>query len=227
MSASQVPAEEGARLFEELLAVHTVMTRGAQLIAGSFTRLAGGAAVDTKTLVTTTQWLVDFARRHQRSGDKLLWPVLRERFPLALRRLDRLTEDDALNERIDELDGVIARIADERTVGGSVDWGHAMKEGTVSSHRIRDGLAEQLAVEETLLRGLFAKAPDEDIRSLRKAVRDGLPRTGPHLVFGLLEHPEPVPGRDRVHACFPQPVRWARGVLINKFRKTLRDLAAE
>ncbi|MFF4795259.1 hemerythrin domain-containing protein [Streptomyces sp. NPDC001276] len=146
MSATQVPVKEGTRLFEELLAVHAVMTRGAELVAGSFTRLAGGAAVDTKALVTTAQWLVDLVRHHHRSGDELLWPVLRARFPLALRRLDRLTEeDDAVAEGLDDLEGVIARIRDERTVGGSAAWGYAMKEGTLTSHRIRDGLHKQLA----------------------------------------------------------------------------------
>ncbi|GGJ58833.1 hemerythrin domain-containing protein [Streptomyces brasiliensis] len=228
MSATQVPVREGTRLFEELRAVHSVMARGAELVAGSFNRLAGGAAVDTKTLVTTVQWFVDFVRHHHRTEDELLWSVLRERFPEAVRRLDRLSEqDDAVAQGLDDLEGVIARIAEERTVGGSADWGHAMKEGTLTSHRIRDGLAGHLAIEEPLLRGLLAKAPDEDVPSLRKAVTDGLTRSTPHLVFGFLEHPEPVPGRERVHAHFPQPVRWARGMLMTRFRKTLRDLAAD
>ncbi|MFJ3672497.1 hemerythrin domain-containing protein [Streptomyces sp. NPDC090106] len=228
MSVSQLPAGEGALLFEEFLAVHTVVNRGAQLVAGSFTRLAGGAAVDTKVLVTTAQWLVDSVRRHHRSGDELLWPLLRERFPLAVRRLDRLTDDDdTLDEQLVQLADVVARMTEERAVGGSVGWGHAMREGTVASHQILDGLTRQLAAEGTLLEELFAKSPDEDVPGLRKAVAGALPRTGTHLVFGLLEHPEPVPGRERVHAGFPQRVRWSRGLLLNKFRKTLRELAAE
>lgn len=227
MSARQVPAEEGSRLFEELRAVHAVMTRGAELVAGSFTRLAGGAAVDTKTLVTTVQWFVDLVRHHHRGEDELLWPVLRERFPVTVRRLDRLIdEDDALAEGLDALESVIARIAEERRVGGSASWGHAMREGTLTSHRIRDELAGHLAVEEPLLRWLLPRTPAEDILTLRKTVSDGLPRGGPHLVFGFLEHPEPVPGRDHVCAGFPPAVRWARGMLMNKFRATLRDLAA-
>ncbi|MFF4354433.1 hypothetical protein [Streptomyces sp. NPDC001530] len=51
-----------------------------------------------------------------------------------MRSLDLLDEgDDALAEGFDELESVIERIAEERRVGGSVSWGHAMKEGTLAS----------------------------------------------------------------------------------------------
>ncbi|MGP4013469.1 hemerythrin domain-containing protein [Streptomyces sp. 4N124] len=228
MPARQSPVTGGATLFDEILAVHAVVTRGAELVVRSFTGLASGAAVDAKTLVTTAQWLVDFVHHHRRSEDELLWPVLRERFPQAVRTLDLLDEeDDTLAEGLDELESVIARIAEERRVGRSVSWGHAMKEGTLNSHRLRDGLAAYFALVEPLLRGLLPKAPDEDIPRLRKASAAGVRRGGPHLVFGLLEHPEPVPGRDHVYAAFPPPARWARGMLMSKFHKTLKDLAAD
>ncbi|WP_409467879.1 hypothetical protein [Streptomyces sp. HC307] len=123
MSATQAPVTEGAPLFKEILAVHAVMTRGAELVVRSFTGLAGGAAVDTKALVTTVQWFVDFVRRHRRSEDEL-WPVPRERCPEAVRSLDLLDEeDDSLAEGLDELESGIARIAEEHRVGGSVSWG--------------------------------------------------------------------------------------------------------
>ncbi|MFB7504948.1 hemerythrin domain-containing protein [Streptomyces broussonetiae] len=227
MSATQVPVGEGTRLFEQLLAVHGVMTRGAGLVAHSFTRLAGGSAVDTKTLVSTVQWLVDSLRHHHLSEEELLWPVLRERFRERVRRLDRLSEqNEALEKELDELESVIGRIAEERRVGGSVGWGHAMKEGTRASHRIRDLLAGRLAVEEPLLRGLFPAVSDEDVVRLRRAVTECVPRGGPHLVVGFLEHPEPVSGRDHVYAGLPPSVRWTRGVLLSRFRTTLRALAA-
>ncbi|MFG2356936.1 hemerythrin domain-containing protein [Streptomyces sp. NPDC048521] len=227
MSATQVPAKEGTRLFEELCAVHGIMTRGAQLVAGSFTRLAGGAAVDTRTLVTTLQWFVELVRHVHRRKDELLWPVLRERFPVRVRRLDRSAEDaDALDEALDALESVIERIAEERRVGGSVSWGHAMREGTLASHRVRDLLAERLGVEEPLLKGLLHVAPDEDVVGLRKALADSVPRGGPHLVLGLLEHPEPLRGRDHVYAGLPPSVRWTRWMLVSRFRRTLKALAA-
>lgn len=228
MSATQVPAKEGTHLFQELCAVHGVTTRGAQLVAGSFTRLAGGAAVDTKTLVTTVQWFVDFVRHLHQSKDELFWAVVRERFPGRIRRLDRLAEDaDALLGALDELESVIGRIAEERRVGGSVSWGHAMREGTLASHRIQDLLAGRYGVEEPLLRGLLPVAPDEDVARLRKALGDSVPRGGPHLVLGFLEYPEPLPGRDRLYAGLPPSVRWTRGMLAGRFRRTLKALAAD
>ncbi|PWI15301.1 hypothetical protein DI272_14845 [Streptomyces sp. Act143] len=228
MSATQAPVTDGARLFEELLAAHTVMTRGAELVAESFTRLADGAAVETGALVTTARWFVDFVRHHRRVEDELLYPVLRARCPETVRSLDLLDEDDdAMAEALDELESVIERIAEERRVGGSVSWGHAMKEGTLASHRVRDGLTGHSSVIRPLLKGLLAKAGQEDLEVLRKAAAEGVWRGEPHLAIGFLEHPEPVPGRERVSANFPPPVRWARSVLMNRFRRTLRDLAAD
>ncbi|CAM5510077.1 MULTISPECIES: hemerythrin domain-containing protein [Streptomyces] len=226
MSATQAPVNEGARLFEELLAVHGIMTRGAGLVAESFTRLASGAAVDTATLASTAQWLVAFVHHHHKSEDDLLWPVLRERFPEAVGRLDSLTEEhEVLDVELDKLAKVIEQLTKEPAGSGSVAWGQAMSEGTKSSHRIRDVLVTHLAAEEPVLKELFPAVPDPDVVRLRKAVTDGAPRSGPHLVFGFLEFPGPVPGRDHMYANFPAPVRWARRLLMNKFRKTLMALA--
>ncbi|MEV7080903.1 hypothetical protein AB0N88_20585 [Streptomyces sp. NPDC093516] len=102
-----------------------------------------------------------------------------------------------------------------------------MRDGALAAQRIRDCLNRKLALEELLLRGLLAKIPDEDVPVVREAVLGGLQQSVPHLVFGMLEHPEPAPGRERVYEGFPPHVRWARGVLASKFRRTLRDLASE
>ncbi|MFJ5035569.1 hypothetical protein ACIQB5_47980, partial [Streptomyces sp. NPDC088560] len=99
MSATQVAVGAGTRLLDQLIAVHGVMTCGAGLVAHSCTRLAGGSAADTKTLVSTVRWLVDFLRHHRLSEEELLWPVPRERFPERVRRLDRLTEQKGPAEK--------------------------------------------------------------------------------------------------------------------------------
>ncbi|MER6066803.1 hypothetical protein ABT167_37885 [Streptomyces sp. NPDC001792] len=130
-------------------------------------------------------------------------------------------------EGLDALESVIEQIAEERRVGGLVSWGHAMKEGTLASHRVRHGLTGHFSVVRPLLKGLFIKTGEEDLEVLRRAAAEGVWRSEPHLAIGFLEHPEPVPGRERVCAGFPTPVRWARSVLMNRFRRTLRDLAAD
>ncbi|MFJ2241387.1 hemerythrin domain-containing protein [Streptomyces sp. NPDC087859] len=228
MPATPLPVRDGAPLYEELLAAHTVMTRGADLVSWAFTRLADGAAVDTQTLVVTARWLVAFVRRHRDTEGEHVWPLLRGRCPESVRSLDLLHEDDdALSEGLDELESVLERISEERRVGGSVGWGHAMREGTLASRRVGDGLREHFTVVEPLLKGLFAEAGEEDLRSLGTAAAEGVLRSEPQLTFGFLEHPEPVPGRERLYAGFPPPVRWARGVLMHRFRRTLKDLAAD
>ncbi|MFF5499849.1 hemerythrin domain-containing protein [Streptomyces aquilus] len=228
MSATPVPVTDGALLCEELLAAHTVMARGAELVSRAFTRLAEGAAVDTQTLGATTRWLVAFIRHHRHIEDERLWPLLRARCPESVRSLDLLDEDDdALAEGLDELESVIDRISEERRVGGSVSWGHTMREGTLASRRVEHGLREHAAVVQPLLKGLFAQAGEDDLRALGTAAADGVLRSEPQLAFGFLEHPEPVPGRERLYAGFPPPVRWARGVLMHRFRRTLKDLAAD
>ncbi|KUN18384.1 hypothetical protein AQJ23_39855 [Streptomyces antibioticus] len=228
MSATQAPVTDGARILEELLAAHTVVARGADLVAESFTRLADGAPVETSALVTTVRWFVGFVRHHRRAEDELLHPMLRARCPETARSLDLLDEDDdVLAEGLDALESVIERIAEERRVGGSVGWGYAMKEGTFASRQLREGLTGHFSAVRPLLEGLLAKAGEEDLEVLRKAAAEGVWRGEPHLTVGFLEHPEPVPGRARVSAHFPPPVRWARSVLMNRFRRTLRGLAAD
>ncbi|MEU1268613.1 hemerythrin domain-containing protein [Streptomyces sp. NPDC005799] len=227
MSATQVPVEEGTRFLEELLAVHAVTARGAELVAGSFTRLAGGAAVDTKTLVTTVRWLTGLVRHHLDHEHEVLYPMSELRSPERAHSLDWLMgERDWLAGRLDDLEGAVVRIAEECRAGGSADLARAMKDGTVASHGIRDELARHFSTEEPRLRDRFAGTPDEDVARLRQAVTDRLPCGAPHLVFGFLEHPRPLPGRDQVYVHFSASVRLARGMLLSRFRRTLRDLAA-
>ena len=102
-----------------------------------------------------------------------------------------------------------------------------MKEGILASHRVREGLTRRFSVVRPLLERLLIKAGEEDLEVLHTAAAEGVWRGKPHLTVGVLGHPEPVPGRERVCAGFPLPVRWARSVLMNRFRRTLRDLAAD
>ncbi|EYT81819.1 hemerythrin domain-containing protein [Streptomyces sp. NPDC003703] len=226
MSATQAPLNEGARLFEELLAVHGIMTRGTEAVADSFAGLDAGAPVDVKTLVSTVRWLVAFVHHHHESEDELLWPVLRESFPDAVASLDRLSaEHAALDQDLDALTAAVDQLAGTAQSGAGQDLGLAVKRGAQAAQSVRDILAGHLAAEEPVLEKLFPQVPDADVVRLRKAVTDGAPRSGPHLVFGFLEHPEPVTGRDHMYANFPPPLRWFRGLLLSRFRKTLKALA--
>lgn len=226
MSTVQASHREGAHLLAELLSVHGVMIRGAEAVAGAFTRLAEGAAVDMKVLAATARWLVAFVHHHRQSAGELLWPVLRDKFPDSSPRLDALIkEHETLGMELEALTQAVDRLAEERRIGGSSDWGLAMKQGTRSSHRIRDVLASQLAAEELVLKKLLPAITGDDVLKLREAVAEGAPHNGRHLVFGFLEHPEPMSGRERLYAHFPARARWSRGLLMMNFRKTMKALA--
>jgi hypothetical protein len=242
MSAIPASPGEGARLYEELLAVHAIMRRGNALVAASFERLASGDPVDPAALVATTRWLTGFVHHHHRSEDALLWPVLREQFPEAVADLDRLTKEhealdaelDLLTEAVDAIEGALGA-GSGRGAGGRGRAQHAnavavVGIAAVSGHpaaaKVRDILANHLAAEEPVLQELFPQVPDDSIVRLRKAIVDGAPRTGPHLVLGLMEDPDPVPGFAAMRGNLPAPLRWARPLLLNRYRTVVRSLGA-
>jgi hypothetical protein len=231
MSATPAPHHEGPRLYQELLAVHGIMRRGTALVAGSFARLAAGDPVDHKALVATSRWLVEFVHHHHRSEDELLWPVLREQFPAAVADLDRLTtEHQALDAELDaltEATGAMAAVLDVKGGANVVALvGLAATAGNPAAQNVRDILANHLGAEEPVLQTLFPQVPDAQITRLRQAVVDGAPRSGPHLVLGLMALPEPVPGYAEMRANLPAPLRWSTPLLVNRYRAVARSLGA-
>jgi hemerythrin-like domain-containing protein len=210
---------EGSRMYDELIAVHTIMRRGTELTADAFTRLAAGGPVDTKTLASTARWLTTFVHHHHASEDDLFWPVLRGLFPEAVAKLDELTaEHEALDAELTGLTGAV----DALTAGQAP--GEAVRRGTSAAGKVRDILAAHLDTEEPALADLMPRVPDADIARLRKAIVDGAPRSGPDLVFGLLEDPDRAVGYDDLASNFPAPVRWLRPLLLRRYRTRLKAL---
>lgn len=73
---------------------------------------------------------------------------------------------------------------------------------------------------------MFPQVPDAEIVRLRKAIIDGAPRSGPDLVFGLLEDPGRPQGYGLMMGDFPPPLRWLRPVLLNRYRARKKALGA-
>jgi hemerythrin-like domain-containing protein len=203
---------EGAHMYDELIAVHTIMRRGAELTADAFARHAAGEKVRTKTLLSTASWLVEFVHHHHASEDELFWPVLRELFPAKVAELDELTAE---HEALD---------AELRTLGAAARG--AGDEAAKAAARVRDLLAAHLGTEEPALAAMFPQVPDAEIVRLRKAIIDGAPRSGPDLVFGLLEDPGRPQGYGLMMGDFPPPLRWLRPVLLNRYRARKKALGA-
>jgi hemerythrin-like domain-containing protein len=197
-------------MYDELIAVHTIMRRGAELTEAAFARLDTGAPVNAKVLAGTARWLVTFVHHHHESEDRLFWPVLRRCFPDVVADLDKLThEHETLDTELRTLD---AMTDDLRATGTT-----AVRDALASVGRVRQVLAGHLDNEEPVLKALFPQVPDDEVERLRKAIVAGAPRSGPDLVLGLLEDQGRPQGYQHMVANFPAPVRWLRPLLLNRY----------
>jgi hemerythrin-like domain-containing protein len=215
---------EGLRLFDELLAVHTILRRGSAVVADALGALGAGRPVDVRTLVSVARWHSTFLHHHHQSEDELFWPLLRRLFPQAGEDLARLTAEHV------DLDAELAVLADAIDQIGAGDGRRARDVAASTGHkaalRARESLAAHLDDEEPVMRELFPQTPAADIVELRKAIVAAAPKAGPDLVLGLLVDPDPAPGYEIMLANFPPPVRWARPLLMRRYRIRRRALGA-
>ncbi|WP_066954561.1 hemerythrin domain-containing protein [Streptomyces lushanensis] len=216
-------------MYDEMLAVHTILRRGTALVSESFGRLAGGEPVDVKVLVNTARWLIESIRRHYASEDVLLWPVLRELVPADAARIGGPGFAlEALDAELHELTRTVDAIAAQQVTGEGdaalVVVGQAALSGLPSAQRVQSVLNMHFDEEEAAFKELIPLVPDGEVGRLRSAIVSGAPHTGPHLVFGLMEDPEEVPGYAPLVSNFPAPMRWMRPVLITRYRSSKRAL---
>ncbi|MDX3854069.1 hemerythrin domain-containing protein [Streptomyces sp. AK02-01A] len=217
-------------MYEEMIGAHTVMRRGAALVCTSYQRLVGGEPVDVKALVGTTRWLIGFVHRYHSSEDVLFWPVLIDLFPAAVRELNQINiEHQALEAELHALARAVDAIAApessvERTRALEI-VGQATVSGLPAAQRVQEILVRHFADEEPVLLELFPKVPDRDIVRLRKTIVRGASRSGLHLVFGLMEDPDRVPGYELLMRNLPRSTRWMRPVLLARYRSVKKALA--
>lgn len=207
---------EGLRMYDELVAVHTIMRRGVDLTTSSLERVAAGRPADVKAVVRLARWQSGFVHHHHESEDELFWPVLRRLFPDVVAGLDGLSAE---HEKLDHELQVLSAAIDALAAKGA-DVRAAAKAALPAAVTVRDVLLGHLDAEEPVLEGLFPQVPDADIVRLRAAIVAGAPRSGPDLVIGLLSEPVPAPGYAAIMANFPAPLRLLRPLLLRKFRST-------
>ncbi|GAA1537422.1 hemerythrin domain-containing protein [Kribbella lupini] len=240
---------EGLRLYDELIAVHTIMRRSTALVVDALQALIDGRPVRVATLVKLIDWQAAFVHHHHESEDELFWPVLRERFPEVVAQLDALSvEHDKLDGALEQLSAEAAGLrgapagpasqgaaAGRREQGASTSPGASAGQGPQATAaallpaalEVRDVLAGHLDTEEPILRELFPDVPADEIIALRKAIVAGAPKAGPEWVLGLLENPTRAQGYDIMMANFPPPVRWLRPILLRSYAKARRSLAVD
>ncbi|MEV8536633.1 FAD-dependent monooxygenase [Streptomyces sp. NPDC051211] len=240
-----VPQNPGARMYQEFLASHAVLRRGTDMVADAFQLLADGEPVSVGALVDTASWLIESTHHHHVSEDDLFWPVLRELYPETAGDFDTLKhEHDELNEELNALQAAVEELAAltgpaagpaagaSAGPGGAEAVAEAVAEaiagpataGAQAARRVQKVLGAHLDSEEPVVKDLFPGVSGSEIDRLRKAITEGGPRTGAHLLFGLLEDPDIAPGYDLLVANFPPAARAARPQLIEQYMKTLREL---
>ena len=213
---------EGLRIYDELIAVHTIMRRSTIMTATALHRFASGASTNTKPLVQLIRWQSAFVHHHHQSEDELFWPVLRELFPDAVAALDELTEQHHLLDA--ELNNLSAAADDLTKATGPAAVDIVRTRALPSAEKVRDVLISHLDTEEPVLLKLFPETPPARIVELRKAIVAGAPRSGPDLVLGLLDDPEPAQGSAILHGNFPPPVRLLRPLLLRRYRARKQQL---
>jgi hemerythrin-like domain-containing protein len=212
-------------MYDELIAVHTVMRRGADLTVAALWQLAVRGRADVMTVLSTGQWLVEFVNHHHESEDEFLWPVLRERFPDQSFVLDSLAQQHekleqglfSLGQRLRMLEGV-GRLTD----GGRFD--EVANSALADADQVRISLAEHLRAEEPVLRAMLPQLSVPEIRRIREVIVDGAPRRRPSLMVGLLVDPEPSIGHDEMISTLPPTLRLLRPVLLQLYHRRLRRL---
>ncbi|MFD5876986.1 hemerythrin domain-containing protein [Streptomyces sp. NPDC060322] len=214
----------GARMYEEFIAIHAILRRGTALVVDGFEHLAAGGPVDVGTLVDTVRWLIDFTHHHHESEDEMFWPVLRDLYPDALAKFDVLAEEHEILDR--ELDG-LTRVVEQLEAAGPGDTDTPARlalTGASAARKVKEVLASHLATEEPVVKDLFPGVPGNEIDRLRRAIVGGGPRSGAHLVFGLLEDPVNAPGYDLLVENFPPSFRSMRPQLLPEYERTRQAL---
>ncbi|WP_202817772.1 hemerythrin domain-containing protein [Kribbella sp. ALI-6-A] len=215
---------EGLRLYDELIAVHTIMRRSTALVVDALQALIDGRPVRVATLIKLIDWQAAFVHHHHESEDELFWPVLRDRFPEVVAQLD------ALSVEHDKLDGALGQLSTEAAALRGVPAEQASARAVSllpAALEVRDVLAGHLDTEEPVLVRLFPEVPAGEIITLRKAIVAGAPKAGPEWVLGLMENPSRAQGYDIMMANFPPPVRWLRPLLLRRYAKVRGSLAVD
>ncbi|AKH85802.1 hypothetical protein AA958_30325 [Streptomyces sp. CNQ-509] len=213
----------GALLYEEFVAIHEVLRRGTAMVADAYKALARGDEVDPGELAEAARWLLAFTHAHHRAEDDVFWPLLHALYPRQKTELAELSAEHAvLDQALNDLEAAALGPSHRDGEPSPGPTGRASEAAT----RVRDIMAGHLAAEEAVVEGLFPGVPEADVVWLREAFIQGSPRFGLHLMFGLLEDPEPARGQDLLRENFPPALRDAREGLLEQYRITREALAA-
>src|ERR1700716_1144007 len=142
-----IAQSESDKIYDELIAAHTIMRRGVDLLRTALAR-APTAPVEVDSCVGGGRWLLEFVHQHQRTESDLFWQPLADASPTDIGELHDLTVQHIQIDR--ELDQLASRL-DHLEAGREAAAAQALRDLDV----VRQTLSDHLDEEESLLKALF------------------------------------------------------------------------
>ncbi|MDT7653734.1 MAG: hypothetical protein QOI36_5140 [Pseudonocardiales bacterium] len=211
-----IAQSESDKIYDELIAAHTIMRRGVDLLRTALAR-APTAPVEVDSCVGVGRWLIEFVHQHQRTESDLFWQPLADASPTDIGELHDLTVQHIQIDR--ELDQLASRL-DHLEAGREAAAAQALRDLDV----VRQTLSDHLDEEESLLKALFPMLEPALIRTLRTAAAKCASSARPDLVLGLMSEPTPTVGYTSMLSSIPFPARALRPLLIARFHNRKRKL---
>jgi hemerythrin-like domain-containing protein len=211
-----IAQSESDKIYDELIAAHTIMRRGVDLLRTALAR-APTAPVEVDSCVGVGRWLIEFVHQHQRTESDLFWQPLADASPTDIGELHDLTVQHIQIDR--ELDQLASRL-DHLEAGREAAAAQALRDLDV----VRQTLSDHLDEEESLLKALFPMLEPALIRTLRTAAAKCASSARPDLVLGIMSEPTPTVGYTSMLSSIPFPARALRPLLIARFHNRKRKL---
>jgi hemerythrin-like domain-containing protein len=213
---------ESQRLYDEIIAVHTVVRRGAALLKAALD-LPPATAVEVNTCVGLGRWLVGYIHQHQRNEADILWQPLAAASPSDECELHDLTlQHIQIDRELDRLARRLERLTERCTTSGRPDR-EAVAAASTALDAASRTLIDHLDEEEALLKALFPLLDEPVVRTLRAAVTNA-PFTRPDLVLGLMSDPTPTIGYAAMFSSIPFRTRALRPLLVARYHSSKRRL---
>jgi hypothetical protein len=214
---------ESDKIYDEIIAVHTVIRRGVALLRAALIVLPT-TSVEVDGCVGVGRWLVGYIHQHQRGEADILWQPLAEASPPDECELHDLTlQHIQIDRELDRFARRLDRLEELGTTSGRPDC-QVVAATLAALDAASRTLIDHLDEEESLLKALFPLLDAPVIRTLRAAVARNAPSARPDLVLGLMSDPIPTVGHETMLTTIPLRSRALRPLLVARYHNHKRRL---
>ncbi len=215
---------ESDKIYDELIAAHTIMRRGVDLMRAALKHTPATAG-EVDSCVGVGRWLIEFVHSHQRREEEVLWRPLAQASPPDVVELHDLSvQHVTIDRELDRLARRLDRLEELGTTAASRE-ARAMADAALTALESAAGsISEHLDEEEALLKALLALLDDTVVPALRAAMARSAPSARPDLVLGLMSDPTPTVGYASMLNSIPFSTRALRPLLIARYHSRKRRL---